>query len=206
MISAKLIKDLEQRGFGLDFPGYSSLEEEIIEILRAKNERLLLALPLLLQQEFDYVSIKRKIRRQLLQRFNHIILLSSHLFRRAGVAGEHLQKIIKAERITGKISPAEFDYYFKALQSALQSVQQDSISRKMQSVDMRRTLDMNKALAILFAPAKIRIMEKIFNHEKLSNTELKYYYRAIRPIIAAIGNKQLQDYVQSIEGTKKYNQ
>jgi len=43
MITAKLIKSLEQEGFALDFPQYTSNEERIIELIKEKNERLLLA-------------------------------------------------------------------------------------------------------------------------------------------------------------------
>ena len=54
MISAQLIKYLEQKGFSLDFPSYNQIEEPIIEILLENNQRLLLALPLLLQEKFNY--------------------------------------------------------------------------------------------------------------------------------------------------------
>ncbi len=40
MISARLIKDPEREGFSLEFPGYESNEERIIEILRENNPRL----------------------------------------------------------------------------------------------------------------------------------------------------------------------
>jgi hypothetical protein len=68
---------------------------------------------------------------------------------------------------------------------------------------LRLNLDLNKSLTILFSPAKIKIMEKIFNHEKLTNTELKYYYKAISSIDKAVLTPALQDYLKIIEITKK---
>ena len=46
-------------------------------------------------------------------------------------------------------------------------------------------------------------MEKIFNHEKLTNTELKYYYKSISNINKATLNPQLENYLRIIETTKK---
>lgn len=68
----------------------------------------------------------------------------------------------------------------------------------------RNTLNLNKTLSILFSPGKLRIMKKIYAHEPLSNTELKYYYRAIRPICLAISPQDIQKYTTLIEFTKKY--
>ena len=61
MISVKLIKDLEREGFSLDFPSYDSNEDRIIDILREDNQRLNLAIPLILRYEFDYKKIISKL-------------------------------------------------------------------------------------------------------------------------------------------------
>jgi len=47
-------------------------------------------------------------------------------------------------------------------------------------------------------------MEKIFNHEKLSNTELKYYYRSISNINKAVLTPALSNYLRIIEISKKF--
>ena len=57
MASAKLIKSLEGKGFFLEFPEYEDIEEEIIEILKEDNFRILLSLPLLLNKEFNYKNL-----------------------------------------------------------------------------------------------------------------------------------------------------
>ena len=74
-----------------------------------------------------------------------------------------------------------------------------------ESIKLRSKLNTNKSLSILFSPGKIKIMDKIFNHEKLSNSELKYCYRPIRPSIHSILNKNLQDYTKIIDSLKKYH-
>jgi len=71
---------------------------------------------------------------------------------------------------------------------------------------LRSTLNINKALSIIYSPGKQKIMEKIFNHEPLTNSELKYYYRSIRPLAQSILNEKLQDYLRIIESTKKYRE
>ncbi|MBU0930246.1 MAG: hypothetical protein KJ623_04200, partial [Nanoarchaeota archaeon] len=104
MISAKLIKNLEKKGFNLDFPGYSSNEEEIIEILKEKNERLYLAIPLLLQNEFDYKKIITKLDTKSIKKFNQIILISDKIFIIENINNNYLKKIIKKFNIKLKIN------------------------------------------------------------------------------------------------------
>jgi len=80
MISAKLIKDLEKKGFRLDFPSYDSNEDRIIDILKEKNPRLYLAIPLLLQEEFSYDQIIKKLgKKELIDSFDRIIIITNKI-------------------------------------------------------------------------------------------------------------------------------
>lgn len=201
MISAKLIKNLEKKGFNLDFPGYSSNEEEIIEILKGKNERLYLAIPLLLQNEFDYKKIITKLDAKSIKEFNQIILITDKIFRMENINDSYLKKIIKEFNIKSKIN--QFQYYYDSFKEAIRNIKEDKEEILEEQIKSRGKLNTNKALLAIFAPGKIKIMNKIFNHESLTNSELKYYYRSIRPLILAILNETLQKYVRIIESTKK---
>lgn len=65
------------------------------------------------------------------------------------------------------------------------------------------TYSKKEALGKLFKPGKIRILNKIENSKPLTNTELMYYYRSIRPFILATQNVELQDYLRYIDSIKK---
>ena len=196
MISARLIKDLERRGFALDFPSYGSVEEEIIEILKEKNSRLYLALPILLMEKFDYSIVKKKLDKGSLKEFDRIISIANKIFESEGIDNSHLKGI-------AKITPGkkEISYYADSFREHLKRKSEEDTLKGQ--VAIRSKLSTNKALAELFAPAKIRIMDKIFRHEKLNNTQLKYYYKAIRPLIHAILNEDMKDYIRIIESVKK---
>lgn len=203
MISARLMKSLEEEGFYLEFPAYASNEERIREILKEDNERLLLALPPLLRQAFDYEKIKRKLKPALRRKFNQIIVITFKIFQKEEIEHDHLKTIIRKHKLIRKIAAAELDYYydsFKEFTRKRENLQEEILKKQIQ---LRGKLNLNLALAKVYAPGKLRIMEKIFNHEALSNTELKYYYRSIRPLILAILHEDLQKYLRLIEATKK---
>ena len=199
MISAKLMKDLERRGFSLDFPSYGSIEEEITEIMKEKNSRLYLALPILLMERFDYSKIK--LDRDSMGEFNKILLISNKIFESEGIDNSHLREA--ANRILLKINKKDIGYYHDSFKEYLKSREKSKEAALKEQITLRSKLNTNKALAEIFAPAKIRIMERIFRHEALTNTELKYYYRAIRPLIHAIANEDMRDYLKIVESVKK---
>jgi len=205
MISAKLIKDLERKGFRLDFPSYSSNEERIIAILKEDNERLFLAIPLLLMEEFDYSAIIKKISKKLRTEFDKIIFISNKIFKKEGIDQSYLSKIIKKNEIKSKITDGEFRYYYESFKTFISHKKEEEETIFKDEIKIRGILNTNKALANIFAPGKIRIMNKIFKHELLTNTELKYYYRSIRPLILSILNENLQKYVRIVESTKKFS-
>ena len=206
MIPAKLIKDLEKKGFSLEFPSYGSNEERIIDILKQRNQRLNLAIPLLLIEGFNYEKITNKLYPILKKEFNKIIAISDKMFELEGINNNYLKNIIKKNKINIKIKKEEFDYYYGSFKIFLQSRESSQDSFLKDQIKSRAKLNINKSLAIIFSPAKIRIMEKVFKHEPLTNTELKYYYKAIRPINLAVLNKDLQDYLRVIESIKKISE
>ena len=79
MISAKLIKSLENKGFSLEFPNYDSSEEIITDILRQDNYRLNLAIPLFLKDNIDYTEIILNLNANQKKEFDKIILISDKI-------------------------------------------------------------------------------------------------------------------------------
>lgn len=202
MASAKLIKSLEKMGFFLEFPEYNSLEEEIIEIIKEGNDRILLALPILLMNDFDYGKVCLKLNKNEKQEFNKVILISLKIYKKEKIENK-LERLIRENKIKGKVGLKDFERFYESFNETrlnIGKIEQESVRKQS---NLRLNLNLNKDLQTLFSPAKIRIMNKIFNHEKLTNTELKYYYRAISNINKAVLNPELQNYLRIIEISKK---
>ena len=205
MITAKLMKNLEREGFTLNFPEYSSSEEMIREILQENNERLRLALPLLFRSEFDYEKIKKNLPKKNLSTFNRLILISNNIFIKEKLNNRWLKEIIKKQSLKQKINKDELNYYHDSFKEFNKNKEINEEKRFKEQIDLRGKLNINQALSRIYSPGKLLIMAKIFDHEPLTNTELKYYYRSIRPFILAILNENLQKYLRLIESTKKYS-
>jgi hypothetical protein len=203
MASAKLIKALEKGGFRLEFPGYESIEEEIIEILKEGNERISISLPLLLKLDFDYKKICHNINSKEKKEFNKIILIANKIYQKEKIPSK-LKDVIKKNNIKESFASEEFERFYDVFKESELNIEKEGQKIIEKQSKLRLNLDLNKSLKTLFSPAKIRIMEKIFNHEKLTNTELKYYYRAISNIDKSVLNPALQDYLRIIEITKKH--
>ena len=209
MIPAKLIKDLEKIGFQLDFPAYKTNEDRIFEILKADNQRLLLAIPLLLQNHFDYGIIISKLSSlnnadRLIKQFNKILAITNKIFILESMNNPDVQNAIGRHSIKEDIKDEEFAYYYDSFKDFSRKTADIEDERLRENIRLRGRLNINKSLSEIFSPAKRRIMEKIFQHEKLTNTELKYYYRAIRPLIHAILNESMGQYLRIIDSSKKY--
>ncbi|MEK6885597.1 MAG: hypothetical protein AABX17_01370 [Nanoarchaeota archaeon] len=203
MLSAKLIKSLEKRGFLLEFPDYNSNEEIIIEILKENNPRISLSLPLFLGEEFNYKKIITKLSKEEKKELDKAIIISKKIYDKEKIEN-NLKLIMLEKKINSKFSEAEFKNYYDSFKESRlnQGGNEQEIIEKQSK--LRLNLDLNKSLQVLFSPAKIRIMEKIFNHEKLTNTELKYYYRSISNINKAVLTPALSDYLRIIEISKKF--
>jgi len=202
MISARLIKTLEKKGFYLEFPDYPN-NEVIIEILKQENLRLNYALSLFLDS-FDYDLILSKLNSSQKKEFNKIIIIAARIYKKEGI-WSNLDEIIKNNKIKAYFSKEEFEDYYSNFKET--KIQTETSSQKIieKQSKLRLNLDLNKSLKTLFSPAKIKIIEKIFNHEKLTNSELKYYYRSISNINKAVLNPSLQDYLRLIEISKKFS-
>jgi hypothetical protein len=202
MTSAKLIKTLEKEGFFLEFPSYDSIEEIIIEIIKEGKERLNASLTLFLNNHIDYRKIIGKLNIQQKKELDKIIFISEKIYTKENINNE-TKKTINENHIKSSFTKEEFNNFydsFKEAQLRKNNYEQKIIEKQSK---LRLNLDLNKSLTVLFSPAKIKIMEKIFNHQKLTNTELKYYYRAISNIDKSILNPSLQDYLRVIEITRK---
>ncbi len=205
MISAKLMKSLEEEGFSLEIPDYESNEQRIIELLKEENARLLSALPLFLQYGFTYKEIIKELNRRQIKSLDKSIAIAYSIFEKENIEHSYLKKIIKDYTLPKNISKEEFSYYHSLFKDALKKKERKEEKDLTIQIELRGRLNLNKALSTIYSPGKRRIMEKIFNHEILTNTELKYYYRSIRPLILAILNETLQKYLRITESTKKYS-
>lgn len=204
MISAKLINELESYGFRLDLPRYNTTEEIIIEILCENNPRLDAAIPLLLEKDWNYEKIIKKLDISTKNRLNKILCIANQIFNEENIQSTYLNNIIKKCKIKANNTNEEFQYYHSVFKDSKKNIQEKNEEYAIEQIKIRSILNRNQALSHIFSPGKQRIMEKIYNHELLTNTELKYYYRSIRPLILSMFNDNLQKYIRIIESTKKY--
>ena len=211
MIPAKLIKDLEKIGFQLDFPAYKTNEDRIFDTLKTNNQRLFLAIPLLLQYHFDYdiiinklASLNKQEADRLTKQFNKILIITNKIFILESLNNYDIQKTIDIYSIKEDTKDEEFRHYYDSFKDFSRKTADIEDERFKENIKLRGKLNINKSLSEIFSPAKRRIMEKIFQHEELTNTELKYYYRGIRPLIHAILNESMGQYLRIIDSSKKY--
>jgi len=203
MTNAKLIKALEKKGFELNFPSYDSNEDFIINILREGDARIDAAIPLCLKEDFNYQEIRRKLTTSLIDKFNEYILITREICILESLPHDHLDRIIKEEKIIKKFDKRNLLYFYDIFQECTKRKEERTEKELVKQIKMRTKLNTNKALSLIYSPAKMRILEKICDHEPLTNTELKYYYRSIRPLNRAILHQNLQYYLGVIESAKK---
>lgn len=199
MIDAITLKYLEKEGFLLDLPLNKSIDEIIIKLLKENNPRFFLAIPLILKYDFDYNKIIKKLNQNEIKNLNKIISITKKIFKITNANSQSLNKI----KINDKFKKSEFDYYYNAFNDFLKNKEKREDDKLKKNISLRNKLDINKSLSIIFSPGKIKILNKIFNYEPLTNTELKYYYRSIRPYIKAISNEDLRNYLKIIDNIKK---
>jgi hypothetical protein len=141
---------------------------------------------LLLKEDIDFSKLKRS------KKLDEIICIAKWIFKKEGIPYNHLKgKMIKSQ------------YYYDRFKEAAIKAEEKEDKQIAKQIEFRSNLRKNESLEQIFAPAKMRIMEKIFNHERLTDTELKYYYRSIRPLIHSIMNSDMRDYLKIVETTKK---
>lgn len=201
----EIIKSLEREGFLIEYPDTHSSEEKIILILEEKEKRLNLAIPLLLERNFDYGKIKENLLRlkdgkSLLQEFDKIIVITEEIFRRLKKGSESLSRIIKENKIKAHFTEKEFEYYLEEFKESKRNLEKGNFEKG--DLEKRKMIESFNALEKIFSPAKLRILRKIYKFEDLTDTEKMYYYRGIKPIIDAILDKNLQGYLQIILGNR----
>ena len=163
-------------------------------------------MPLLFRYRFNYKDVINKLMKfnsKLIKDFKKIIIISSRIFELEGIDNRYLKGIIKENKIEEKIRKEEFQYYYDSFKEFTKKKTEENESYLKEQINIRGKLNINKALSNIFSPGKLRIMDKIFNHKPLTNTELKYYYRAIKPLNLSILNEDMQKYVRIIESIKK---
>lgn len=202
MVKAKLIKELERQGFFLEFPKYDSREVLIIDILKENNPRITLSLVLFLMDFFDYSKIVKKINNEQKKELDKAIIISEKIYLRENIENS-LREIMKENKIVYSYRKKDFETFYDIFKEAEIENEEKKQELIKKQTKLRLNLDLNKSLSVLFSPAKIRIMSKIFNHENLTNTELKYYYKAISNINKAVLNPNVWNYLRMIELSKK---
>jgi hypothetical protein len=193
MIDARLIKNLEKKGFFLDLPSYDN-NELIISILKSNNERLYTAIPLFILEDFNYNLIIKKTGKK--KEFDKILAISAKIFESEGI--KHNLALSKK-----KIPESELKYYLDNFKESIKQSNNTIDNNTAKISGIRAKINLSKSLETIFSPGKIAILNKIFHHETLTNTELKYYYRSIRPFIHAILDEDMKHYLKVIESVKK---
>jgi len=202
----ELIKSLEREGFSLEYPEKYSNEEKIIEILKEEERRLYLAIPLLLERDFNYERIrnsllKLKDGKDLLAEFNKIVLITEKIFIKTKRNATKLNEIINKTKIKGSFKESEFEYYLEQFKESKEAIERQKFESG--NLEFRKKADSFKALEKIFSPAKIRILRKIYEFKAITPTEKAYYYRDIKPLIDSILNKNLQEYLEIVQGNRK---
>jgi hypothetical protein len=202
----ELIKSLEREGFKLNFPSSMSNDEKIIAILKENDDRLNLAIPFLLEKEFDYTLIrdsllKIKNGKEILIAFNKNILISKEIFRKLKKDTAKLDEIIQKNKISGKLNEKEVSYYFDEYKESKLELERSKFENN--NLEDRKKIESFDALKNIFSPAKLKIMRKIYEFKDLTPTEKMYYYRDIKPLIDSVLNKSLQEYVEIVRDNRK---
>ena len=140
-----------------------------------------------------------------IKQFNKILIITNKIFILESLNNRNIQNMIDQYSIKEDIKDEEFRYYYDSFKDFSRKTTDIEDERFRENIKIRGKLNINKSLSEIFSPAKRRIMEKIFQHEKLTNTELKYYYKAISPLIHAILNESMDQYLRIIDSSKKYS-
>ncbi len=205
MPSPELIKSLEREGFSLNYPDNLSNEDKIVDILKEKEQRLYLAIPLLLEKGFIYSEIREKLLKlkdgkDLMTNLDKIILITQEILKKTKRNYKEIEKIIFENKIKEKFSQGELDYYLEEFKESKREIEK----RVFENDDLEKIQKMGsfKALETIFSPAKIRIMKNIYDFKELTPTEKAYYYRDIKPLIDSLLNRTLQEYLEVVRSNR----
>jgi hypothetical protein len=201
----ELMKSLEREGFELNYPDSLTNEEKIIEILKEKEGRIYLAIPLLLEKEFNYEKIKRELIKKkdgknLMNTFNKLILISKEIFKKKKKNFEKLDKIILENKMKKCFTKKELEYFLEEYGESKRALEKKRF--EMGNLEQRKKIDSFRAMETIFSPAKMRILRKIYEFKELNPTERMYYYRDIKPLIDSILDRNLQEYLEIVRGIR----
>lgn len=205
MPSPELIKSLEREGFSLNYPDNLSNEDKIVDILKEKDPRLYLAIPLVLEKGFTYSEIKEKLLKlkngkDLMTNLDKIILITQEIFKKTKRNYKEIEKIILENKIKEKFSQEELNYYLEEFKESKREVEKKVFEND--DLEKIQKIGSFKALETIFSPAKIRIMKKIYDFKELTPTEKAYYYRDIKPLIDSLLNRTLQEYLEVVRSNR----
>lgn len=206
MISAKLIKSLEYFGFELELPMISSRKELIRKILEENNNRLNYSFPLIIEtmdtKELKELYSEIYKEKKYLKIFKKLLFLSQEIFKIENKANNLIESLDISFDDIQKPTKTIKQYFLEEYRRAKSNFMKKELENNLQIAKDAKKIDLNMNLKKIFSSGKIKILNKIINHQTLSRTEYNYYSSRIKPILNSILDENIKIYLNSIKNTK----